>query len=78
MLHPSAQATSPRVLSVTSVQTGPGLPVIKASFIVEDRFICNFEVETDASHTMISMNAFKKASYVAIDKPTLGPEQTMR
>ena len=78
LVAPGAQATSPRVLSVTSVQTGPPLPVIKASFIFEGRFICDFEVDTDASRTMISMNAFKKASYVAIDKPTLGPEQTMR
>ena len=78
LVAPGAQATSPRVLSVTSIQTGPPLPVIKASFIFEGRFICGFEVDTDASRTMISINAFKKASYVAIDKPTLGPEQTMR
>ena len=67
-----------QVLSVKSLQTGPPLPVIKASFIIEGRYICDFEIDTDASHTMISPTVFKKAQYVAKEKPTLGPEQTMR
>ena len=74
----ATSVVSPQVLRVTSVQTGPPLPVIKASFIVEGRYICDFEIDTDASHTMISPTVFKKAQYVAKDKPTLGPEQTMK
>ena len=74
----ATSVVSPQVLKVTSVQTGPPLPVIKASFIVEGRYICDFEIDTDASHTMISPTVFKKAQYVAKDKPTLGPEQTMK
>ena len=68
----------PRVLSANAVQTGPPLPVIEASFIVEGRYICAFEIDTDASHTMISPEVFRKAQYVAKNKPILGPEQTMR
>ena len=69
---------SPRVLAVNAVQTGPPLPVIKASFIVEGRYICDFEIDTDASHTTIPPSVFRKAQYVATNKPTLGQEQTMR
>ena len=69
---------SPRVLSANAVQNNAPLPVIKASFIVEGRYICDFEIDTDASHTTISPLVFKKAQYVAINKPTLGQEQTMR
>ena len=69
---------SPRVLAANAVQTGPPLPVIKASFIVEGRYICDFEIDTDASHTTISPLVFRKAQYVAKVKPTLGQEQTMR
>ena len=66
------------MLATNAVQTSPPLPVIKASFIVEGRYICDFEVDTDASHTTISPSVFRKAQYVSLNKPTLGQEQTMR
>ena len=66
------------MLSANAVQTDPPLPVIKASLIVEGRYICEFEIDTDASHTMVSPEVFRKAQYVAKNKPILGPEQTMR
>ena len=68
---------SPRVLSANAVQNNAPLPVIKASFIVEGRYVCDFEIATNASHTTISPLVFRKAQYVAKNKPTLGQEQTM-
>ena len=42
---------SPRVLAASVDQIGPPLPVIKASFIVEGRYICDFEMDNVGSTT---------------------------
>ena len=68
-LDSATPVVSSQVLAVKAVQTGPPLPVIKVSFIVEGRYICDTEIDTDASHTMISPSVFRKAQYVAKNKP---------
>ena len=46
-------------------------PIILASMIIEGSYICNFEIDTDASHTVISPEVYQKACLVAKQKPPL-------
>ena len=53
-------------------------PIIMASMIIEGKYICEFEIDTDASHTIVSTEVYQKACIIASDKPERGPETTMR
>ena len=53
-------------------------PIITAAMIVEGRYICNFEIDTDASHTVVSTEVYQKAYLVAENKPERGPQTPMK
>ena len=39
-------------------------PIIMASMIMEGWYICDFEIDTDASHTVVSPEVYQKAYLV--------------
>ena len=53
-------------------------PIITAAMIVEEKYICEFEIDTDASHTVVSPEVYQKAYLVARDKPEKGPKTPMK
>ena len=53
-------------------------PIIMASMIIEGKYICDFEIDTDASHTIVSTEVYQKAYLIASDKPERGPVTSMR
>ena len=53
-------------------------PIIIAAMIIEGCYICNFEIDTDASHTVISPELYKKAYLLANEKPAKGMSRPMR
>ena len=56
----------------------PFQPIIMAAMIIEGKYICDFEIDTDASHTVISTEVYQKAYLVATDKPERGPSTPMK
>ena len=56
----------------------PFQPIIMASMIIEGKYICDFEIDTDASHTIVSTEVYQKAYLIASDKPERGPVTSMR
>ena len=46
--------------------------------IIEGSYICNFEIDTDASHTVISPEVYQKACLVAKQKPPKGTLHSMK
>ena len=53
-------------------------PIIIASMVIEGKYLCNFEIDTDASHTVISPEVYQKACLVAPQPPPKGKLHAMK
>ena len=69
--------TTPRVLTLnissSSSSSESISPKIKAGIIIEDRYYCEFEVDTDASSNVITPWMFDKICSGTENKPKKGP-----
>ena len=78
ILSPTLLAKSPIINALPPSVPDPFQPIITASMIVEGRYICDFEIDTDASHTVVSPSVYQKAYLVALNKPERGPQTPMK
>ena len=80
-VFPTASALPMSDCTINALSTSmpdPFQPIIMAAMIVEGRYICQFEIDTDASHTVVSPEVYQKAYLVATNKPKRGPLTPMK